>query len=482
MVTPNWIDGRARPVEDGARLPKISPIDGALLLKFPRSSASEVDAAVAAAKNAQPGWAKATPVRRGEVIRAAAELMRARAKDLAEVIHRETGKSAKDALGEVQAAVEMGFFVAGEGRRFYGKTTTSAAPNKNALTVRQPIGLAGLIVAANTPIANVAWKAFPALLCGNAAVLKSSEDAPATALEFVKILHQCGLPAGVLNLVHGLGPEAGAALVEHPDVRLISFTGSTAVGRRIQEKAGAMLKKVCLELGGKNPLVVCDDAELDRAVDAACASAFSNAGQRCAAASRVIVFKAIYEEFKKRFLKKVSRLKVGSSDGDDLGPVINGKQLENILAAVERAKKEGAKVLAGGRRLGGALASGFYIAPTVIEGAAPDAEVSQKELFGPVCALYRVRDFQDALRLANATSYGLTASIHTRSLDRAMAFLEGARSGVAVANGPTYGSEPHMPFGGPKDSGTGWREAGTEALDVYSDWKTLYVNFDPEAA
>ncbi len=479
---PNWIDGQERAALDGREFPKLNPATGAALCVVARSGAADVADAVEVARRAQPAWAELTPVRRGDLLREAALLMRDRRDQMAEIVALETGKSRKDALGETGAAVEMGLFVAGEGRRFYGKTTTSGVPNRTASTVRQPLGVAGLIIAANTPVANVAWKAYPALLCGNTAVLKASEDTPATAWAVAKLFDEVGIPAGVFNVVQGYGAEAGAPLVEHSDVDLVSFTGSCGVGRQIQATAGARLAKVCMELGGKNPLIVCDDAELERAVETAALSAFSNAGQRCASGSRLIVFDEVYDRFKAMLLDRTRALRLGPADDDDLGPVINQRQLDTMVAAVERARAAGATVLIGGGRMtDDAHRDGFYMTPTLIEGAAGDAEISQAELFGPIACLYRVRAFDEAVALANASPFGLTAAIHTASVDRAMTFLGRIRSGVAVVNGGTYGSEPHMPFGGLQQSGTGWREAGTEALDVYSDWKTIYINHDPGA-
>jgi acyl-CoA reductase-like NAD-dependent aldehyde dehydrogenase len=479
-VIPNLIAGDERPAEAGERFAKLAPATGRCLAEVARSRAADVHRAVAAARAAQAAWAAHTPVARGDILRAIALGLRAQQDEIARLVHEETGKSLKDARGEAGAAVEMGFFVAGEGRRFYGRTTTSAIPNRSALTVRQPVGVAGLIIAANTPIANVAWKVFPALLCGNAAVLKAAEDTPLSAWAFGRIAREAGVPPGVLNVVHGLGEEAGAPLVESRDVDLVSFTGSTAVGRWIARVAGERLAKVCLELGGKNPLVVCDDAAVDGAVEAAVLSAFSNAGQRCAAGSRIIVFDAVYDEFKRRLLSRVERVRVGTGDDDDFGPVISQGQLDGMLAAVEAARGEGVSVLCGGHRLSGAgYEGGYYMAPTLLEHARPESPISRTELFGPISVLYRVAGFDEALALANDSPYGLTASIHTGSVHRAMTFLNRVRAGVAVVNGATYGSEPHMPFGGLGDSGTGWREAGTEALDVYSEWKTVYVNFDP---
>ena len=479
---PNFIDGRERPAQDGRTLVNLNPATGVQLCTAARSGKADIDAAVNAARRAQMDWAGLTPVARGDLLREAALLMRERREQFAEIVSLETGKSRSDALGETGAAVEMGLFVAGEGRRFYGKTTTSAVPGRTALIVRQPLGVAGLIIAANTPVANVAWKAYPALLCGNTAVMKASEDTPATAWAVARLFDDVGIPAGVFNVVQGLGPEAGAPLVEHPDVDLVSFTGSCGVGRQIQATAGARLAKVCMELGGKNPLIVCDDADLDRAVEATVLSAFSNAGQRCASGSRIIVFDTIYDRFKAQLLERTRGLSLGPADGDDLGPVINQRQLDNMVASVDRARAAGATVLIGGGRMSDtAHRDGFYMTPTLIEGAAGDAEISQAELFGPIACLYRVAGFEEALTLANASPFGLTAAIHTGNVNRAMTFLGRIKSGVASINGATYGSEPHMPFGGLRQSGTGWREAGTEALDVYSDWKTIYIHNDPRA-
>ena len=479
-VIPNQIGGRDARAADGRTFAKVDPATGRVLCQVARSSAADVRFAVEAARTAQPAWAATTIVKRGDILRQIAILMRERRAALAALVAKETGKSTKDALGETDAAIEMGFFVAGEGRRFYGQTSTSAVPNKSAMVLRQPLGVAGLIIAANTPIANVAWKAFPALLCGNAAVLKAAEDTPLSAWAFAVLAREAGVPDGVYQTVHGFGEEAGAPLVEHEDVAVVSFTGSTEVGRWIAQAAGRRLAKVCLELGGKNPLIVCDDADLQNAVTWTLGSAFSNAGQRCAAGSRILVFDAVYDRFKQMLVEATKKLKVGTGDTDDYGPVINEQQMTNMLAAVDRARAAGAAVLVGGHRLtGAAYGDGFFVAPTIIELAGSSDEVSRSELFGPITCLYRVRGFEEAIAMANDSPFGLTASIHTQNLNRAMAFVGRIQSGVAVVNGGTYGSEPHLPFGGLRNSGNGWREAGTQALDVYSDVKTVYINHNP---
>ena len=461
---PNLIDGQAVLSRAAQWLNKVRPRDGTLLCRLVRSNGEDVAAAVEAARRAQPAWAERTAVARGELVREIALALRERRQELSEAVVEETGKPLQLALGETDAAVEMGLFVAGEGRRYHGRTTTATMPHRTVMAVRQPVGVAGLIISFNTPLPNMAWKVFPAVFCGNAAVLKPSEETPVSAYLFAGLCTEAGLPPGVLNVVQGLGAEAGAALVEHPDVDLVSFTGSAASGRWISETAGRRLAKVCLELGGKNALVVCDDADLENSVRWAVASAFSNAGQRCASASRIVVFDAVYEEFRDRFVE-------AARSYEDARPLISEGALERILGALD-----GAVVLCGGERL---ERPGWWLAPTVLESVDPETELSRTELFGPVTILFRARDFDHALSIVNDSPYGLTASVHTQSLHRAMRFAEKVQAGVVVVNGGTHGSEPHMGFGGVKQSGTGWREAGVEALDVYSDWKYANLIADP---
>jgi aldehyde dehydrogenase (NAD+) len=467
----NLVDGRHVPARSGGWLEKVRPADETVLCRVARSDASDVADAVAAARAAQPAWAEHTAVARGDLVRLLALLLREQREEASAIVVEETGKPLSLALGETDAAVEMGLFVAGEGRRSYGRTTTASMPHRTVLTVRQPLGVAALIMSFNTPLPNIAWKAFPAIFCGNAAVVKPSEHTPASASFFAELALEAGVPPGVLNVVHGLGAEAGAALVEHPDVDLVSFTGSAATGRAINEAAARRLAKTCLELGGKNALVVCDDADLDRAVEWVLSSAFSNAGQRCAAASRIVAFDAVYDDLRARLVAAVAGL--------DSQPVIGGDSMERILDAVERARAGGATILAGGTRL---ERPGWHVAPTLVEGVPPDAEISRLELFGPVTVLYRVAGLDEAIELVNDSPYGLTAAIHTMSVHRAMRFAERAQAGVVVVNAGTHGSEPHMGFGGVKDSGTGWREAGIEALDVYSDQKVVNLVVDPSKA
>ena len=467
----NHIAGRTLPARSGRWLDKLRPTDGTPLCRVARSDATDVDDAVTAARAAQAAWAARTAVARGDVMRELALLLRERREEASAVVVEETGKPEELALGETDAAVEMGLFVAGEGRRSYGRTTTASMENRTVLTTRQPLGVAALIMSFNTPLPNVAWKAFPAIFCGNAAVVKPSEHAPASASFFAQLALEAGVPEGVLNVVHGLGEEAGAPLVAHHDVDLVSFTGSAASGRAINEVAAGRLAKVCLELGGKNALVVCDDADIENAVRWALASAFSNAGQRCASASRIVVQGEVYEGFRERLVTAAATL--------DPQPVISREALERILASVASAREDGAEVLTGGLRL---ERPGWYVGPTIVAGVGSAAPISRTELFGPVTVLHRVSSLDDAIELVNDSPYGLTAAIHTASVHRAMFFAERVQAGVVVVNAGTHGSEPHMGFGGVKDSGTGWREAGIEALDVYSDLKVVNLVVDPSKA
>ena len=477
----NWINGQEVLPESATWLDKYNPHDSTLLCKVAASSSKDTVTAVTAAERALASWSGLTPVRRGQILTDIIAVMKHRAKDLAECIAVETGKPPQDAHGETAGAIQLAEYFAGEGMRLHGRSLTSGMPGKYSHTVRQPRGIAGLIVPANTPIANIAWKTFPALICGNTVVLKAAEDAPRTALFVAQLTKETGLPDGVLNVIQGLGQPAGAALVTDPRVAVISFTGSTTVGRWIAETAGRRLARVSLELGGKNPLVVCDDADLDQAAHWAVLSAFSNAGQRCASGSRLIVFTAVYEGFRDRLIARTKALKLGVDSESDLGPVINRIQHENILAAIAKSKTQGGRILCGGAAPADEeLSRGYYIQPTVLEGLSPDADLCRQEVFGPLTTLHAIDTLDEALEMANATEYGLTASIHTRSVDRAMWFAQRVKAGVANVNMGTYGSEPHMPFGGFGASGNGTREPGLEALDVYSEIKNISFLVRPE--
>lgn len=474
----NWINGKEFSTNDELCIDKKNPHTGKTLSTIISADVSDVDMAVACAVKIQKNWSKITPIARGQYLFLIAEAMTEKKQELADIVALETGKPMRDALGEVGAAIAQAYYYAGEGTRLFANTLTSGSPNKFSHSVRQPRGVAGLIVPANTPIANIAWKLFPALICGNGVVLKASEDAPYIANFLVQIAESVNLPKGLVNVIQGSGQLVGGRLVEHSDVSVISFTGSTAVGRSIAEIAGKRLARISLELGGKNPFVVCDDADLEQAAHWAVLSAYSNAGQRCAAASRIIVMRSVLDDFLNLFLAKVQSLKLGVGHNDDLGPVINQKQQANILNMINRAKKQGGHILCGGHassKLG--CKEGYYIEPTLISNLPSDADLCVQEAFGPLAVLQVVDFYQEALDVANQTEFGLTAAIHTISVDRATHFTQNVKAGVVNVNLGTYGSEPHMPFGGFGASGNGSREPGIQALDVYSELKNISYSF-----
>jgi aldehyde dehydrogenase (NAD+) len=395
------------------------------------------------------------------------------ATELADVIRIETGKTLSDSLAEVNASILQAKFFAGEGMRLYGQSLVSGVHGKTVNTVRCPHGVVGLIIPANTPLANIAWKVFPALICGNAVVLKASEDAPGVAYTFAKLTSKAGLPDGVLNIIFGSGNFSGAALVESDDVAAISFTGSTRVGKWIAETCSRRLARVSLELGGKNALLVCDDADLDGAVHWALLSAFSNSGQRCSAGSRLLVFDNIFDEFLEKFIKEMHNIKIGIEPNCIVGPLISLRQKEAVLADIALAEMEGGTVLSKDIGYGEVPELGYYVPPTIILGLDRHSTIFNKEVFGPVVTIHPVGDMKEALDLANFGTYGLTSAIHTKNIDRAAWFARNVRAGIVNVNFGTYGSEPQFPFGGFGSSGNGSREPGVEALNVYSELKII---------
>ena len=477
----HWIADVETASVEGATFEKRRPADDSLLARVARGGAAEVAHALSAAAGAAGEWGRTPVPKRGAILGRAAALLRERERELGEIVQAETGKPWKNAVAEVASSADLAVFMEGEGSRLYGRTLPSPIPNRTVQTIRQPIGVCAAIMPFNSPLAGVAWKVFPALLCGNAVVVKSHELTPYTAVAFGRLLKDAGLPVGVYGAVQGFGPDAGAPLVQDDRVGVVSFTGSSATGKLIQKMVSdrAVLAKVCLELGGKNPFVVCDDANLDAAADLAVASAFVDAGQRCASGSRIIVFDRVYDAFRDALLDRVKKVRVGSGPDDDCGPVISRASLDRLMAHVRAAVGRGASLLAGGGFVA-RLAPGYYMEPTVLEQVSPQDEISQRELFGPVTCLYRASGFEDAVRLANGTHYGLTGAIHTASVHRAQEFIARYQGGLVSVNGATYGAGPHMPFGGVKNSGNGFREPGTEALDVYSELKTVVINHDPQ--
>jgi aldehyde dehydrogenase (NAD+) len=447
---------------------------------FPASGQEDVDAAVSAAKEAFIKWRLVPAPKRGEMLFKAGELLLSRKEEIARVMTREMGKILKETRGDVQEGIDTAFYVGGEGRRLFGETTPSELPDKFAMSLRMPVGVCALITPWNFPMAIPTWKLFPALLCGNTVVLKPAEDTPLTAVKFFEILEEAGVPPGVANLVHGTGEIAGAALVRHRDVQLVSFTGSSAVGREIATVCGKDLKKISLEMGGKNAQIVMEDADLDLAMEGVLWGAFGTTGQRCTATSRLIVHRDIKREMTDRIVAGAEKLKVG--DGMDetveMGPLINEAAREKVHRYVQIGKKEGARLLTGGAIYEEApWIDGYFYRPTIFDNVTPPMRIAQEEIFGPVLSILEIGNFEEAVEVLNGTPYGLSSSVYTRDVARAFRAMRDIEAGVTYINGPTIGAEVHLPFGGVKQTGNGHREAGTTVYDIFSEWKSIYVDF-----
>jgi acyl-CoA reductase-like NAD-dependent aldehyde dehydrogenase len=470
-----WVDAIG-----GETFESFSPATGETLGTFPRSTSEDVDRAVAAAKVAWQDWRLVPAPERGAILYRFANLLVDAKDDLADLMTREMGKVKAEAGGDVQEAIDMSLYMAGEGRRMFGQTTPSELRDKFMMSVRMPIGVVGAITPWNFPIAIPSWKLAPALVCGNTVVLKPAEDTPLLAERFVELLHEAGLPKGVVNVVHGYGEEAGEALVRHPDVPVITFTGSRETGVAVTHAAADQLKIVHLELGGKNGIIVLDDADLDLAVEGIVWSAFGTSGQRCTAASRVIVQRGVYDQLQSKLVAAAERLRlgVGWEDDTDIGPVINKASLEKIHSYTQIGTDEGAKLLTGGEVASGdGLDKGFYYRPTVFGDVDAHMRIAQEEIFGPTTALIPVDDFDEAVRVANGIKYGLSSSIYTRDVNKAFRAMRDLAAGITYINAGTIGAEVHLPFGGTKDTGNGHREAGQAALDVFTEWKSIYVDY-----
>jgi alpha-ketoglutaric semialdehyde dehydrogenase len=477
----NFINGEWVAPKSGKTLENRNPANTDEVLGiFPLSSAEDVDAAVAAAKAAYKSWRLTPAPKRAEILFRAAELLVKRKEEFSRDMTREMGKVLAETRGDVQEAIDMTYYMAGEGRRLFGQTTPSELPNKFAMSVRQSIGVCGLITPWNFPMAIPAWKMMPALVCGNTLVIKPAEDTPLSTYNLVEILAEAGLPAGIVNLVGGDGPGAGAALTKHPDVPAVSFTGSTSIGRIIAETCAPTFKHYSLEMGGKNIILVMDDANLDLALDGAIWGGFGTTGQRCTAASRVGIHKSVYKEFVSRFVERASKLKVGNGldSAIEMGPCINEQQLQTVKSYVEIGTKEGAKLLTGGHRLtGGEHAKGWFHEPTVFGDCGPKMRVAQEEIFGPVVSLIPIDDLEHGIEVANGVPYGLSASIYTRNVNRAFAAMQDLYTGIVYVNAPTIGAETHLPFGGTKQTGNGHREAAVAAIDFFTEWKSVYIDY-----
>ena len=475
FIAGRWVDSTS-----GLTFESVNPADTRDVVgRFQAGTAADVAMAIRAADEASKAW-KATPApKRGELLYKFGALMAEHKERLARAMTREMGKVLAEARGDVQEGIDIAFLMAGEGRRLFGDTVPSELPDKWAMSIRQPLGVAGIVTPWNFPIAIPCWKMMPALVSGNAVVFKPSSDAPHCATLLVELMEQAGFPAGVVNLVTGAGAEVGDAIVENPDVAVISFTGSSTTGRTIAERAGRRLKRLSLELGGKNAVVVLRDADLDLAVDGILWSAFGTTGQRCTACSRVIADKPIADELVRRLADRTAKLTLGSGldEAIDVGPLVNAAGLEKVERYVEIGKGEGELAVGGHRATGGDLDHGHFYAPTIFAGVGPMARIAQEEIFGPVLSVIPVDGYDEAMAAANGTHYGLSASIFTRDVNAAFRAMRDFEAGIVYINAGTTGAETHLPFGGWKDTGNGHREAGHVALDTFTEWKAVYVDF-----
>jgi aldehyde dehydrogenase (NAD+) len=476
----NYIGGRWVPARSGLTFHNHCPANDEVIGEFPDSAAADVADAVAAAEAQRRVWALTPAPRRAEIIFRVGALIRERKEALARTMTREMGKILIETMGDAQEAVDMAYLAAGEGRRMFGVTTPSEMPNKWAMSVRVPVGVVGVITPWNFPMAVPTWKIFPALVAGNTIVFKPAEDTPETAWNLAKLLEEAGLPGGVLNVVFGDGPKAGAPLVAHPGIQAISFTGSNEVGTLIATECAKSGKRLTLEMGGKNAVIVMDDADLDLATEAVLWSAFGTTGQRCTACSRLIVHEKVHDVLLARIAEGAKRLRLGDGldAGTQVGPVINRKQLERIDGYVKVGVAEGATAVAGGRpATAGALAKGAFYEPTVFTGVRPGMRIAQEEIFGPVLSAIRVGSLDEAIEVNNRSAYGLSSSIFTADTNRAFRAMRDLDTGIVYVNHGTTGAETHLPFGGTRGTGNGHREAGHTMLDPFTEWKSIYVDF-----
>ncbi len=480
MKLQHFLNGRFEPGDDLNYIPVVNPANGEEIAQVPMASKKLVDDAVQYAKVAQKKWALVPAPKRADYLYEIGLKMKERKEQLAQVLTKEMGKVIEEARGEVQEGIDMAFYMAGEGRRLFGQTAPSELANKFAMSVRAPIGVVGLITPWNFPVAIATWKSFPAIVAGNTFIWKPSTDTPMMAYEMAKIFDEVALPAGVANIVFGSGNDVGTTMIEHPDVKVISFTGSTDTGRKVAELGGKHLKKVSLEMGGKNAVIVLDDADLDLAVEGILWSAFGTAGQRCTACSRVIVQSSVKEQLEKKLLVAMDELTIG--DGLDesvkIGPVIHRTALHKIHSYTQIGLQEGATLLKGGHILENApYDKGFYYEPTLFTNVKAHSQLAQEEIFGPVVSLIEVEDLAEAIEVNNSVKFGLSSAIFTQDINKAFQAQRDLDTGIVYVNAGTTGAEIHLPFGGTKGTGNGHRDSGIQALDVYTEWKSIYVDY-----
>lgn len=476
----NYIGGEWREPASTRYFESLNPArTGDVIGQFPESSSSDVDQAVSAAKRAFATWSRVPAPQRGEVLRKIGDLLSARKNELAFEMTREMGKPFNETRGDVQEAIDTAYYAASETRRLFGYTVPSELPDKFNMTIRRPLGVCGIITAWNFPIAVPTWKMFPAIAAGNTVVFKPSEDAPHTGMLLMRVFEDAGLPGGVINLVQG-DSEAGEALVSHPSVNAISFTGSSETGAKIGAECGRMHKRVSLEMGGKNPMIVLDDADLELALEGILWGAFGTTGQRCTATSRLIVHEKVHDELVDRLRERASKLRLGygNDEGVEMGPLINEDALNKVIRYVEIGQQEGAQLILGGHRATGpGLDEGYFFEPTIFTGVKRDMRIAQEEIFGPVLSVFKASSYEEAIEIANDSRYGLSSSIYTRDVARAFRAMHDIEAGITYINGPTIGAEAHMPFGGVKQTGNGHREGGWEVFDFYTETKTVYVDY-----
>lgn len=475
---PNFINGEWLEADHTTEV--LNPANGKAIVHVALSDKSIVNAAVAAAKQAQKEWALVPAPQRAEVLYQVGNLLKERKERLARLLTMENGKVLEEARGEVQEGIDMAFYMAGEGRRLFGQTTPAELKNKFAMSQRVPVGVVGIITPWNFPIAIATWKSFPAIVAGNAVVWKPATETPIMAYELAKIFQEAGLPDGVLNVVFGSGSTVGDAMVHHKDIRVISFTGSNEVGRNIAADCGRQLKKVSLEMGGKNAVIVMDDADLDLAVEGIVWSAFGTSGQRCTACSRVIVHEAVKEKLENRLVEQMKDLSIGNGldESVKVGPIINKAGLDKIKSYIEIGKEEGAKLIAGGYVLSGSgFTGGHFFAPTVFTDVSSSMRIAQEEIFGPVVSLIPVQSLEEAIEVNNSVDFGLSSSIFTKDVNRVFQAQRDLDTGIVYVNAGTTGAEIHLPFGGTKGTGNGHRDSGVQALDVFTEWKAVYVDY-----
>jgi len=477
----NFINGKWVDAKSGKTFENRSPAHwDEVLGTFPKSGKEDVDEAVRSARRAFEKWRLMPAPGRGNILRKVGDIMTARKEELARGMTREMGKVLLETRGDVQEGIDTAYYAAAEGRRLFGHTVPSELSNKFNMSMRVPIGVAGIITPWNFPMAIPTWKIFPALVCGNAVVFKPASDTPETATRLVEILLEAGVPEGVINIVHGGGGEVGMAIVEHPDIDLISFTGSSAVGKKISEVAAKTLKRVSLELGGKNAQIVMDDAKLDLALEGVLWGAFGTTGQRCTATSRLILHEKIHDRFMNMLVESTRKLRLGDGllDDSDVGPLVNENQVQTVEQYVKIGKDEGATISTGGKRAGGnGVEKGWFYEPTILSDVKPSMRVAREEIFGPVLSVLKVKNITEAIEVANGTKYGLSSAVYTQDINNAYQAIRDIKAGITYINAPTIGAEAHMPFGGVKETGNGHREGGWTVYEFFSEWKTVYVDY-----